>query len=176
MWPYLINYTFCSVQFSSVAQLCPTLCNPMDCSMPGFPVHHQLPELAQTHVHWVSDAIQPSHPLLSPSPPPFKLYSTLLKSSCHCRWVCSFQITRWLNSRLSSLRAPYLSVLLACQVRESVSAERKCVAKKTSLMSFQCFPLVDWLLLTSYRYLNEGRSGFYLPESLPIRMTSPFDS
>ena len=49
-----------SVQFSSVAQLCPTLCNPMDCSTPGFPVHHQLPELAQTHVHQVSDATQPS--------------------------------------------------------------------------------------------------------------------
>ena len=56
-------------QFSSVSQLCPTLCDPMDCSMPGFPVHHQLLELAQTHVHQVSDTIQPSHPLSSPSPP-----------------------------------------------------------------------------------------------------------
>ena len=63
----------CSVQFSSVAQSCCTLCNAMDWSTPGIPVHHQLPELAQTHVHRVSDAIQPSHPLLSPSPPAFKL-------------------------------------------------------------------------------------------------------
>ena len=55
-------------QFSSVTQSCPTLCDPMDHSMPGFPVHHQLPEFTQTHVHWVSDAIQPSHPLSSPSP------------------------------------------------------------------------------------------------------------
>ena len=62
-----------SVQFSSVAQLCPTLCDPMDCSFPGFPVHHQLLELAQTHVHWVGDAIQPSCPLSSPSPPAFNL-------------------------------------------------------------------------------------------------------
>ena len=62
-----------SIQFSSVAQLCPALCNPMDCSMPGFPVHHQLPELTQTHVHQVGDAIQPSHPLLSPSPPALNL-------------------------------------------------------------------------------------------------------
>ena len=54
-------------QFSSVAQLCLTLCNPMDCSTSGFPVHHQLPELAQTHLHGVGDAIRPSHPLLSPS-------------------------------------------------------------------------------------------------------------
>ena len=61
------------VQFSSVAQSCPTLCNPMDCSTPGFPVHHQLPEPTQTHVHWVGDVIQPSHPLLSPSPPTFNL-------------------------------------------------------------------------------------------------------
>ena len=57
----------------SVAQSCPTLCDPMDCSTPGLPVHHQLPELAQTHIHWVGDAIQPSHPLLSPSPPALNL-------------------------------------------------------------------------------------------------------
>ena len=55
---------------SSVAKLCLTLCDPVGCSMPGFPVLHQFPELAQTHVHRVSDAIQPSHPLLSPSPAP----------------------------------------------------------------------------------------------------------
>ena len=57
----------------SVAQLCPTLYDPMDCSTPGFPDHHQLLELTQTHFHWVSDAIQPSHPLSSPSPPAFNL-------------------------------------------------------------------------------------------------------
>ena len=60
-------------QSSLVAQLCPTLCDPMGCSMPGFPVHYQLLELAKTHVHWVSDAIQPSHSLSSPSPPAFTL-------------------------------------------------------------------------------------------------------
>ena len=54
-------------QFSSVAQLCPTRCNSMDCSTPGLPVHHQLPEFTETHVHWVRDAIQPSHPLFLPS-------------------------------------------------------------------------------------------------------------
>ena len=57
------------IQFNSVAQSCPTLCDPMNCSMPGLPVHHQLPEFTQTHVHRVSDALQPSHPLLSSSPP-----------------------------------------------------------------------------------------------------------
>ena len=60
------NYLF---QFSSVAQSCPNLCDPMNRSTPGLPVHHHLPDFTQTHVHWLGDAIQPSHPLSSPSPP-----------------------------------------------------------------------------------------------------------
>ena len=71
---------------SSVSRSCPTLCDPMDCSAPGFPVHHQLLDLAQTHVHWVGHAIQPSRPLSSPSPPAFNL-------SWHqglFQWVSSF--------------------------------------------------------------------------------------
>ena len=80
-----IQVIFPSVQFSSVAQSCLTLCNPMDCNMPGLPVHHQLPELAQTHVRQVSYAIQPSHLLSFPSPPAFNLsqHQGLLK------WACS---------------------------------------------------------------------------------------
>ena len=62
-----------SVHFSSVAQSRPTLCNHMNCSTPGLPVHHQLPEATQTHVHWVGDAIQAFHPLSSPSPPALNL-------------------------------------------------------------------------------------------------------
>ena len=69
----IISFISLSVQFSSVTQLCPALCDPMDCSTPGLPVHRQLPELTQTHVHRVGDAIQPSHPLSSPSPPAFNL-------------------------------------------------------------------------------------------------------
>ena len=68
-WKKKLKTKYLSVQFSSVAQLCPTLCSPMNCSMPGLFVHHQLLEFTQTHVHWVGDAIQPSHPLSSPSPP-----------------------------------------------------------------------------------------------------------
>ena len=60
-----VNIQNVCFQFTSVAQSCPTLCDPTDCSMPGLPVHHQLPELAKTHVHWAGDAIQPSHPLCS---------------------------------------------------------------------------------------------------------------
>ena len=79
--------TVLEVQFSSVAQSCPTLCNPMNRSMQGLPVHHQFLKFTQTHVHWVSDAIQPSHPLSSPSPRVQKsvLYSfaVLHKDGCH---------------------------------------------------------------------------------------------
>ena len=82
---------------SSVSQLCATLCDPVDCSTPGLPVHHQLPEFAQTHVHWVGDGIQPSHPLSSPSPPTFNLsqHQGLL------RWVSSsHQVAKVLEFQL----------------------------------------------------------------------------
>ena len=91
-----------SLQFSSVAQSCPTLCHPTDCSTPGRPVHHQLPEFIQTHINWVSDAIQPSHPLSSSSPPALNLsqHQGLFQwiSSSHQvakYWSCSFSI-QWI--------------------------------------------------------------------------------
>ena len=85
------------VQFSSVAQSCPIICDPMNCSMPGCPIHCQLPESTQTHVHWVGDVIQPSHPLLSPSPPALNLsqHQGLLK------WVnSSHQVAKVLEIQL----------------------------------------------------------------------------
>ena len=88
-------------QFSSVSQSCPSLCDPMDCLMPGLPVHHQLLELTQTHVHWVSDAIQPSHPPLSPSPPDFNFsqHQGLFK------WVSSsHQVTKGLELQHQSFQ------------------------------------------------------------------------
>ena len=83
------NIVLVSVQFTSVTQSCPTPYDRMDCSTPGFPVHHQLPQLAQIHVHRVTDAIQQSYPLLSPSPPAFSLPTTRVFSSelvLHIRW------------------------------------------------------------------------------------------
>ena len=85
------------VQFSSVTQSCLTLCNLMDCSTPGLPVHHQLPELAQTHVHWVGNAIQPSHLLSSPFPPALNLSQHQglfhwVSSSHHVAKVLEFQL------------------------------------------------------------------------------------
>ena len=93
---YVVVYLYIN-QFSSVAHLCPTLCNLMDCSTPGFPVYHQLLEFTQTHVHWVGDAIQPLHPLSSPSPPAFNLsqYQGLFK------WVSSsHQVAKVLEFQL----------------------------------------------------------------------------
>ena len=91
---------FSSFQFSAVAQACPTLCDPMDCSTPGLPVHHQFAEFTQIHVHWVGDAIQPSNPLSSPAPPAFNLsqhQGLLNESVLHIRrpkyWSFSFSIS-----------------------------------------------------------------------------------
>ena len=99
-WVPVVMHAFqilVSVQFSSVVQSCPTLCDPMDCSKEGFPVHHKLPELAQTHVHWVSDAIQACHPLSSPFPPVFNLsqhqgLSQWVSSSHQVAKVLEFQL------------------------------------------------------------------------------------
>ena len=88
-----------SQSVSSVAQLCPTTCDPMNCSMPGLPVHHQLLEFTQTHIHRVGDAIQPSHPLSSPSPPapnPSQHQSLfqVLASKCQLWYV------QWINTKV----------------------------------------------------------------------------
>ena len=91
-----------SVQFSSVTQLCPTLCNPMDCSTPGFPVHHPFLELAQTHVHQVSDAIQPSLLLSTPS-----LAFSLSQHQGLFKWVSSsHQVARVLEFQLQQTVLP----------------------------------------------------------------------
>ena len=79
----LFTYGMSKQQFSSVTQSCPTLCDPMNHSTPGLPVHHQLPESTQTHVHWVGDAVQPSHPLSSPSPHALNLS----QHQGHFKWV-----------------------------------------------------------------------------------------
>ena len=90
-----INWS--SVQFTSVVRLCSTLCDPMDCSMPGLPVHHQLPEFTQTHVHWVSDAIHSSHPLSSPSSSAFNLS----QRQGLFKWVSSsYQVAKILEFQL----------------------------------------------------------------------------
>ena len=137
-----------SVQFSSVAQSCPTLCNPMDCSMPGLPVHHQLPEFTQTHVHWIGDAIQPSHSLLSPSPPAF-IFSQQQRLF---KWVSSLhQVAKVLEFQLQHqsfqwiFRIDFLQDWLAgspCSPRDSQESSPTPQFKSinTSALSFLCSP------------------------------------
>ena len=96
------------ILFSSVAQSCPTLCNPLDCSMPAFPVHHQFPELAQIHVHRVGDAIQPSHPLLFASPPAFKL----------CSASGSFPVSQFLASGGQSIEVSASASVLPMNIQD----------------------------------------------------------
>ena len=111
-----VVYWFSSIQ---LLKSCPTLCNPMDCSTSGLPVHHQLPEFTQTHVHQVSDAIQPSHPLSSPSPPAFNLsqHQVLSNESVLCirwpkYWSFSFSISPSnVHPGLISFRMDWLDLL-----------------------------------------------------------------
>ena len=115
-------------QFSSVAQLCSILCDSIDCSMPGFPVHHQLLELTQTHIHQVSDAIQPSHPLSSPSLPPaiFPRIRVFSNESVLCitwskYWRFSFSISPSNEySGLISLRIDWLDLPAVQQTLKSL--------------------------------------------------------
>ena len=113
------NLTYSSVQFSSVAQSCPTPWDPMECSMPGLPVHHQLLEFTQTDFHWVGDAIQPSHPLLSPSSPSLHLFQHqgLFQSVLHIRWPKYWSFSFIINpsneySGLISFRVDWFDLLV----------------------------------------------------------------
>ena len=132
--------SFSSVQFSSVAQSCPALCDPTDCSTPGFPVHHQLPELTQTKVHRVSDAIQPSYPLSYPSPlasifPNIRVFSN--ESALYIRWPkywsFSFSISPSNEySGLISFRIDWFDLL-------AVQGTLKRVFSNTSVQKLQFF-------------------------------------
>ena len=118
-----------TVQFSTGAQSCPTLCDPMNCSMPGLPVNHHLPEFTQTHVHRVSDASQPSHPWLSTSPPapnPSQHQSLFQWVSSHVRWpkYWSFSFSIIPSKQISGLISFRMDWLdLACLDKASCHME-----------------------------------------------------
>ena len=148
-----------SVEFSSVTQLCPTLCNILDCSMPGFPVHHQLPELAQTHVHWVSDAIQQFQSLSSPSP-------SALNLSQHqglFQWVSSsHQVAKYLNfsfsispsseySGLISFMIDWFDLLAVQRILKSLLQYH---SSKASILRCSAFFMVRVL----YPYMTTGKT------------------
>ena len=135
-----------SVQFT---QSCPTLCNPMDCSMPSFPVLYHLPELTQTHVHWVGDAIQPSHSLSSPSPPTFNLsqYQGLFKwvrSSHHVTKVLEFQLRISPSNKYSGLFPLGWTGWISCSPRDSQESSSTPQFKSinSSVISFLNSPTV----------------------------------
>ena len=155
---------FSSVQFNSVAQSCPTLCNPMKCSTPSFSGLHYLPEFAQTHVHWVSDAIQPSHPLSSPSPPVFNLsqHQGLFQwvSSSHQvakYWSFSFNISPSNeHSGLISFRMDWLDLLA---VQGTLKSLLQYHSSKASILLCSAFFIVQ----LSHPYMTTGKNILMSP-------------
>ena len=151
-----INY---SVQFNSVTQSCPTLCDPMDYSMPGFPVHHQLPEFTQTHVPWVGEAIQPSHPLrpllLPPSIiPSIRVFSkeSVLHIGWPKYWSFSFSISPsneyW---GLISFRMEWLGLLAVQGTLKSLLQHH---SLKASILRHLAFLMVQ----LSHSYMTTGKT------------------
>ena len=156
------SYVGCigSVQFSSVAQSCLTLCGPMDCIMPGFPVHHQLPEFTQTHVHWVADAIQPSHPLLSPSPPAFNLsqHQGLLqwvRSSQQVAKVLNFSLNISPSSEYSGLISFIMDWLDLLAVQGTLKSLLQHYSSKASILWCSAFFVVQ----ISHPYMTTGKKS-----------------
>ena len=148
-----------SVQFSSVAQSCPTLCDPMNRSMPGLPVHHQIPEFTQTHVHRVSDAIQPSHPLPSPFlvprvPPNVRVFSS--ESTLLMRWpkYWSFSLSISPSNEypgLVSFRMDWLDLLAVQGTRKSLLQHH---SSKASILRHSAFFTVQ----LSHPYMTTGKT------------------
>ena len=149
----------CSVQFSSVAQSCLTLCNPMNCSTPGLPVHYQLLQFTQTHVHRVSDAIQPSHPLSSPSPPALNIsqHQGLFKWLALCirwpkYWSFSFNISPSNeHSGLFSFRMDWLDLL---EVQGTLKSLLQHHNSKASIIQCSAFFTVQF----SCPYMTTGKT------------------
>ena len=147
------------VQFSSVTELCLTLCDPMNRSTLGLPVHHQLPESTQTHVHWVSDAIQPSHPLLSPSPPALDLsqHQGLFKWVALCirwpkYWSVSFNISPTNeHPGLISFKMDWLDLLA---VKGTLKGLLQHHSSKASILWCSAFFIVQ----LSHPYMTTGKT------------------
>ena len=154
IWTYIS-----SVQFSSVAHSCLTPCHPMNRSTPGLPVHHQLPGFTQTHVHWVGDAIQPSHPLSSPSPPalnPSHIRVFSNESVLHIRWPkywsFSFSISPSNDSSgLFSFRMDWLDLLAVQGTLKSLIQHH---SSKASILRHSAFFTVQ----LSHPYMTTGKT------------------
>ena len=147
-------------QLSSVAQLCLTLCDPLDCSTSGLPVHHQLPEFTQTHIHWVGDAIQPSHPLLSPSPPAFNLsqHQSLFQwvSSLHQvgKLMLSFSFNISPSNEYSGLISFRMDWLHLFAVQGTLKSLLQHHSLKASILQCSAFFIVQ----LSHPYMTTGKT------------------
>ena len=148
-----------SGQFRSAAQSCVTLCHPMNCSTPGLPAHYQLPEFTQTHAHWVSDAIQPSHPLLSPSPLP-SIFSSIRvfsnESALRIRWPKYWSFSFSINpsneySGLISFRMDWLDL---CEIQGSLKTLLQYHSPKASILQCSAFFIVQ----LSYPNMTTGKT------------------
>ena len=146
--------------FSSVAQSCPSVCNPKDCSTPGLPVHHHLLEFTQIHVHWVGDAIQPSHPLLSPFPPDFSIsrYQGLFKWVSFLHQVA--KVLKFLSFNISpsneysglvSFRMKWLDLL---SVQGTLKSLLQHYSSKASILRCSNFFIVQ----LSHPYMTTGKT------------------
>ena len=155
----LISTEYCMYQFSSVAQSCPTLCDPMNRSMPGLPVHHQLLEFTQTHVHWVGDAIKPSHPLSSPSPPvpnPSQHQSLSNESNLRMRWPKYWSFIFSISPSnecpgLTSFRMDWLDLLAVQGTLKSLLQHHR---SKASILWHSAFFTVQ----LSHPYMTTGKT------------------
>ena len=162
-------------ELSSVAQLCPILWDPLNCSTPGFPIHHQLPELAQTHVHRIGDAIQPCHPLSSPFPPALNLsqHQGLSRrvSFLHIRWPKNWSYSFSISpsseySGLISFRIDWLDLLAVQGTLKSILQHQSSKAsilqhwKPVSCMCFPCAP--------TYLPVKEHVSDTWVADELPF--------
>ena len=166
---FILEYSWFTMLCCSVAQSCPTLSNPMDCSTPGFPVLHHLLEFAQTQVHWVSNAIQPSHPLSSPSPPTFNL-------SQHqglFQWASSsYQVAKVLELQLQHqsfqwiFRMDFLQDGLVWSCRPRISQESSPTPKfksiSSSVLNLLYGPTLTQWCCVSWRYTAEWFSYLIL--------------
>ena len=162
-------------QFSLVAWLCAILCDPNDCSMPGFPVHHQLLELAQTHVHCVGDAIQPSHPLSSPSPA-FSLSQhqglfQWVSSSHHVAKVLEFQLQhqsfQWIFKTDFLLG---LSGWISLQSKGTLKSLFQHHSSKASVLQHSAFFMVQ----LSYPYIITGNTIALIKQTFVGKVVSAF--
>ena len=149
---------FSSVQFSSVAQSCPTLCDPMNRSTPGLPVHHHLLAFTQTHVHRVSDALQPSHPRSSPSPPapnPSQLRVFSNESTLHMRWpkFWSFSFSIIPSKEIPGMISFRMDLLDLLEVQGTLKSLLQHHSSKASILRHSAFFIVK----LSHPYMTTGK-------------------